>query len=151
MIIYDFKCREGHRFEAVVESMTSENPDCGACGGRSQRVPSRVRIGNAASAGSSRDEMPRSWTGIAGGHPDAVSHWRNKMDEREKLEEKYPELGGDRRPILAHEGIFNGRPLRAGDDIGAAVKDATQAAKSLAGDTAWTVPSSAAPSSAKGL
>lgn len=150
MIIYDFKCHEGHRFEAVVESMASPNPDCGTCGGWSQRVPSRVRIGNYASAGSSRDEMPRSWTGIAGGHPEAVSHWRNRMEKREKLEEKYPELGGDRRPILAHEGIFNGRPLRAGDDIGAAVKDATQAAKSVTGETWSPVPSSAVPSSAKG-
>lgn len=67
MIIYDFKCDEGHRFEAVVKSMTSDNPSCGACGGWSQRVPSQVRIGNSASAGPSRDEMPRSWTGIAGG------------------------------------------------------------------------------------
>ncbi|WP_231446522.1 hypothetical protein [Brevibacterium zhoupengii] len=77
------------------------------------------------------------------------------MEKREKLEEKYPELGGDRRPILAHEGIFNGRPLRAGDDIGAAVKDATQAAKSVAGESSSSVrspaPASAvASSSAKG-
>ncbi|MCI4012229.1 zinc ribbon domain-containing protein [Brevibacterium sp. ZH18] len=133
MIIYDFKCDEGHRFEAVVDSMTSPNPDCKACGSGSRRVPSRVKIGNSASAGTSRDEMPRSWTGISGGHPEAVSHWRKKMESREKLEEKYPELGGDRRPILAHEGIFNGRPLRAGDDIGAAVKDAAQAATSVTG------------------
>lgn len=128
MIIYDFKCNEGHRFEAVVESMSSPNPDCDACGSWSQRVPSRVRIGNSASAGSSRDDMPKSWTGMGGGHPEAVMHWRKKMEKREKLEEKYPELGGDRRPILAHEGIFNGRPLRAGDDIGTAVKQANEAA-----------------------
>lgn len=133
MIIYDFKCDEDHRFEAVVDSMTSPNPDCRACGGESRRVPSRVKLGNSASAGTSRDEMPRSWTGISGGHPEAVSHWRKKMESREKLEEKYPELGGDRRPILAHEGIFNGRPLRAGDDIGASVKDAAQAANSVTG------------------
>lgn len=145
MIIYDFKCDQGHRFEAVVESMASSNPDCLTCGSWSRRVPSRVAIGNSASAGASRDHMPKSWTGISGGHPEAVSHWRQKMEKREKLEEKYPELGGDRRPILAHEGIFNGRPLRAGDDIGAAVKDANEAATSIAGES-----SSPASTSAKG-
>ena len=72
------------------------------------------------------------------------------MESREKLEEKYPELGGDRRPILAHEGIFNGRPLRAGDDIGTAVKDATQAASSVAGESSSSAGSSPAHTAAKG-
>lgn len=142
MIIYDFKCQQGHRFEAVVESMTSPNPDCRSCSSHSERVPSRVRIGNAASAGASREDMPKSWTGIAGGHPEAVSHWRTKMEKRERLEEKYPELGGDRRPILAHEGIFNGRPLRAGDDIGTAVKQANEAASTAADRSKKTEPAS---------
>lgn len=140
MIIYDFKCSEGHRFEAVVESMSSPNPDCAWCGNLSQRVPSRVRIGNSASAGSSRDDMPKSWTGMGGGHPEAVSHWRKQMEKREKLEEKYPELGGDRRPILAHEGIFNGRPLRAGDDIGTAVKQANETANTAVENSHKTAP-----------
>src|SRR5699024_3037429 len=124
MIIYDFKCDNDHRFDAVLESMSSPAPECRACGAESRKVPTAVKIGNSASAGASRDEMPNSWTGMGGGHPDAVRHWRDKMVKREKLEEKYPELGGDRRPVLAHEGIFRGRPLRAGDDIGASVQQA---------------------------
>jgi negative regulator of sigma E activity len=51
------------------------------------------------------------------------------MEKRERLEERHPELGGDRRPILAHEGIFRDRPLRAGDDIGSSVEAAVKAEK----------------------
>lgn len=28
MILYDFNCTEGHRFEAGVQSMLSESPEC---------------------------------------------------------------------------------------------------------------------------
>lgn len=128
MILHDFKCEEAHRFEAGIASMHADNPDCPACGSPTTRLLTTVKVGGTASAGASREEMPKSWTGMGSGHPDAVSHWRKKMVHREKLEEKYPELGGDRRPVLAHEGIFRGRPLRAGDDIGASVKSASAAA-----------------------
>lgn len=128
MILYDFRCQEGHRFEAGIESMLADNPACPGCGTATSRVPSAVRIGGAADAGPSRAEMPHSWQGIDRGRPEAVAHWRSKIEKREKLEAKYPELAGDRRPILAHEGIFQGRPLRAGDDIGASVASATAAA-----------------------
>jgi putative FmdB family regulatory protein len=124
MILYDFRCTEGHRFEAGVASMFSPDPECPACGSGTLRVPSRVQIGGVADAGPSREQMPNSWRGIGGGHPDAVSHWRSKIEKREKLEEKHPELGGDRRPVLAHEGIFRGQPLRAGDDIPASIRAA---------------------------
>lgn len=124
MILYDFRCTEGHRFEAGVASMLSSDPECPACGAGTHRVPSRVQIGGVADAGPSREQMPNSWRGIGGGHPDAVSHWRSKIEKREKLEEKHPELGGDRRPVLAHEGIFRGQPLRAGDDIPSAIRAA---------------------------
>lgn len=130
MILYDFRCSSGHRFEAGVESMSAANPHCPGCGSETNRVPSRMNIGGAADAGPSKAEMPHSWEGIGRGHPDAISHWRNKIERREKLEEKYVELAGDRRPILAHEGIFSGRPLRAGDDIGASVAAATAASQS---------------------
>lgn len=128
MILYDYRCEQGHGFEAGVTSMTSPDPDCPSCGTRTHRVPSQVRLGGVADTGPSREEMPHSWQGIAGGHPEAVSHWRKKIERRERLEDKHPELAGDRRPVLAHEGIFQGRPLRAGDDIGASVAAATKAA-----------------------
>ncbi len=132
MILYDFRCVERHRFEAGVASMTSPNPACPECGAETRRILSPVRIGGAADAGPSHEEMPNTWRSIGGGHPDAVAHWRKKIERREKLEESYPELAGDRRPILAHEGIFQGRPLRVGDDIGAAVQ-AAKASNSKSG------------------
>lgn len=127
MILYDFKCTSDHRFEAGVASMSSPAPDCPDCGEASRRVLTTVRTSGFASAGHSREDMPKSWKGMAGGNADAVDYWRRSMEKREKLEEHYPELGGDRRPILAHEGIFQGRPLRAGDDIGASVEAAVKA------------------------
>lgn len=127
MILYDFKCTSDHRFEAGVASMSSPAPDCPDCGEAARRVLTTVRTSGFASAGHSREDMPKSWKGMAGGNPDAVNYWRRSMEKREKLEERYPELGGDRRPILAHEGIFQGRPLRAGDDIGASVEAAVKA------------------------
>jgi hypothetical protein len=129
MIIYDFRCSYGHRFEFGVESMSAPNPQCPGCGAATNRIPSRMHIGGVADSGPTRAEMPHSWEGIGRGHPDAIAHWRKKIEGREKIEEKYPELAGDRRPVLAHEGIFSGRPLRAGDDIGASVAAATTAAQ----------------------
>lgn len=127
MILYDFRCDSDHRFEAGVASMSSPAPDCPDCGQSSRRILTTVRTSGFASAGRSREEMPKSWKGMSGGDPGAVDYWRRSMEKREKLEERYPELGGDRRPILAHEGIFQGRPLRAGDDIGASVEAAVKA------------------------
>lgn len=132
MILHDFKCAQGHRFEAGIPAMNADNPACPACGADTTRLLTAVRVGNAASAGTSREEMPTSWTGIGGGHPDAVAQWRDRMVRRTRLEEKYPELGGDRRPVLAHEGIFRGRPLRAGDDIAASVRSIRSAAEPTA-------------------
>ena len=40
---------------------------------------------------------------------------RRTWDERQQLEAKYPEIAGDQRPILAHEGRYHDAPLRAGD------------------------------------
>lgn len=127
MILYDFRCDSDHRFEAGVASMSSPAPECPDCGQSSRRILTTVRTSGFASAGRSREEMPKSWKGMAGGDPGAVDYWRRSMEKREKLEERYPELGGDRRPILAHEGIFQGRPLLAGDDIGASVEAAVKA------------------------
>ena len=50
--------------------------------------------------------------------------WANWMrwatshpEQRRALEDRHPELAGDRRPVLAHEGRFESAPLRAGDPI----------------------------------
>lgn len=116
MILYDFACPAGHRFEAAVASMGADNPSC-PCGKPSRRLLSRLNIGGQASAGPSRDEMPNTWRGINKGDPATVQGWHKAMTRREKLEQKYPELAGDRRPVLAHEGSFAAAPLKAGDPL----------------------------------
>ena len=129
MILYDYRCEGDHRFEAAVASMSSPAPDCPDCGSSARRVLTTVRTSGFASAGHSREDMPKSWKGMGNGNRDAVEYWRRSMEKRERLEERHPELGGDRRPILAHEGIFRDRPLRAGDDIGSSVEAAVKAEK----------------------
>ena len=124
MIIYDFGCENGHRFEDVLPSMNSAAPDCVVCGSETRRRLSQVRIGGMAKAGPSREQMPNTWRAVRQGDRETVAHWHKLARKREALEERYPELAGDRRPVLAHEGIFADRPLRAGDDIQASVASA---------------------------
>jgi hypothetical protein len=40
---------------------------------------------------------------------------RRTWEQRQKLEERHPEIAGDQRPILAHEGRYEKAPLRLGD------------------------------------
>ncbi|MEV0538456.1 FmdB family zinc ribbon protein [Nocardia salmonicida] len=116
MPIYDYACDCGNRFEALVPSSDSVVPDC-MCGARPRRLPPGVRLGGVTEIGPSRDDAPKSWRGTGNGDRDTIRHWHQQMTRREKLEQKYPELAGDRRPVLAHEGRFAGAPLRAGDPI----------------------------------
>lgn len=135
MVLHDFTCEQGHRFEAGVPSMTSPDPACPACGGATRRRPSRLNIGGRASTGVPREAMPRSWEGVGRGDRETVAHWRSVAERRERLEERHPELAGDRRPVLAHEGVFAGRPLRAGDDVVASLAAAKAAKAAAAGGT----------------
>jgi hypothetical protein len=59
--------------------------------------------------------MPQTWKGTHRGDRDYVTHLRRVADARRDLESRNPELAGDHRPVLAHEGRFEGSPLRAGD------------------------------------
>lgn len=126
MIIYDFGCTGGHVFEAAVAGMTAADPSCPTCGATTRRRPSRVNV-TGASTGPSRDQMPRSWRAVGNGDPQTIRHWHTLAARREKLEDRHPELAGDRRPVLAHEGIFARRPLRAGEDIPTAMVEAATA------------------------
>ena len=130
MILYDFVCTDGHDFEALIASMSDDAPSCPVCQAPSRRRLARLNIGGRADTGVSRDQMPRSWTQTGAGDRETIRHWHEVAAKREKLEERHPELAGDRRPILAHEGIFARKPLRAGDDIAAAVRDASSPTQS---------------------
>lgn len=120
MPIYDLRCEGGHLFE-VVQSFTAELPTCPSCGAATAKVPARFGIGG--DAGAVRrlppppEMMPQTWRGTYNGDREYVTSLRRTAEERKKLEERHPELAGDRRPIVAHEGRYESAPLRAGDPV----------------------------------
>jgi putative FmdB family regulatory protein len=115
MPVYDYRCPDGHAFERLVPISAGQSQDCPACGAVSAKVPSRVAILGRASPGPSKDQMPQTWRGTHDADREYVGHLRRQWEGRQRLEEKYPELAGDQRPVLAHEGRYQGAPLRAGD------------------------------------
>ncbi len=117
MPIFDYACRCGQRFEALVSSVDGPVPCCPDCGGQTVRLPSAARLGGRADPGPSREAAPKSWQATGHGDKETLRYWHTQMTRREKLEQKYPELAGDRRPVLAHEGRFATQPLRAGDPL----------------------------------
>jgi len=115
MPTYDYRCAEGHAFERLVPISEGFSQDCPSCGLDAPKVPSRVAILGRADPGLSKDQMPQTWKGTHNADREYVGHLRRQWEGRQRLEEKYPELAGDQRPILAHEGRYHGAPLRAGD------------------------------------
>ncbi len=79
------------------------------------KLPSGFAIRGRAKLPPRPEAMPQTWRGTYGGNREYLTELRHTVDARQKLEERHPELAGDRRPILAHEGHFASQPLRAGD------------------------------------
>jgi hypothetical protein len=118
MAIYELACGQGHRFE-VIQSFTAPLPAC-ACGEPTRKIPGRVGLsgaGGSSSAPPPAERMPQTWRGTYNGDRDYVTHLRRTAEERTRLEHRHPELAGDRRPVVAHEGRFEQAPLRAGDPL----------------------------------
>lgn len=145
MVLYDFTCEGGHRFEAGVAAMSSPAPPCPSCGAGARRRPAAVRLGGA-TAGTPREAMPHSWKGVAGGDRAVLDGWRQVVQRREREEQRHPELAGDRRPILAHEGVFAAKPLRAGDDVGAALAAARRTGETTPSTTGASLHTEGGPS-----
>ncbi|GAA1917164.1 hypothetical protein GCM10009716_27830 [Streptomyces sodiiphilus] len=116
MAIYELACATGHRFE-VIQSFSAALPHCPHCGGTTRKVPSTFGIGGVAAVPPPPERMPQTWKGTYRGDREYVTALQRTAEARRKLEDKHPELAGDRRPILAHEGRFEGAPLRAGDTV----------------------------------
>ena len=116
MPIYQLRCGCGHGFE-VIQSLRAPLPVCPECGGHTAKVPSVFGIGGRAAAAlpPPAEAMPQTWRGTYEGNREYVTELRRTAERRRALEERHPELAGDRRPVLAHEGRFGGAPLRAGD------------------------------------
>ena len=117
MPLYDYRCPQGHFFEQMAPIAARERQDCPACGRTGEKIPSRVSLGGQASPGQGTEQMPQTWRGTYEGNPEYVGQLRRQWETRQKLEDKYEELRGDRRPVLAHEGRYHGAPLRAGDPV----------------------------------
>jgi putative FmdB family regulatory protein len=125
MPLYDYRCPAGHRFEQLAPIATSAQQDCPACGQASAKVPSRISLGGHADPGLAMDQMPQTWRGTYEGNPEYLGQLRRQWNDRQKLEEKYDELRGDRRPVLAHEGRYHAAPLRAGDPPASSARPAS--------------------------
>ena len=123
MPLYDYRCPQGHAFEQMAPVAARERQDCPVCGQASGKVVSRVSLGGQASPGLAMDQMPQTWRGTYEGHPEYVGQLRRLWEARQKLEDTYEELRGDRRPVLAHEGRYAGAPLRAGDPVPGAARE----------------------------
>ena len=67
--------------------------------------------------------MPQTWKGTYAGDRDYVTSLRRTAEQRQAFEQRHPEVAGDRRPVVAHEGRFEGAPLRRGDPVPAAIGD----------------------------
>ncbi|HZZ51701.1 MAG TPA: zinc ribbon domain-containing protein [Pseudonocardia sp.] len=120
MPIYVYRCADrakcGVRFERLT-SFDADPPSCPSCGGATRKVPAGSSLGGQADPGLSMDRMPQTWRGTYDGNREYVGQLRRRWEDRQRLEAKYPEIAGDQRPILAHEGRFHGAPLRAGDPV----------------------------------
>jgi len=115
MPLYDYCCPQGHVFEQMATIADRARQPCPACGETGEKVPSRITLGGRADPGPSMEQMPQTWRGTYEGNSEYLGHLRKQWSTRQKLEENYPELRGDQRPVLAHEGRYHAKPLRAGD------------------------------------
>ncbi len=116
MPLYDYSCECGQRLEVFVHSVAQRHNEqlCATCGKAMLRNIGSVSLGGAAVPASARG-IPTSWQALRGAKPDGVGFWRGRVEAQMKIEEKYPELRPSTDPVLAHEGVFEGRPLRVSD------------------------------------
>jgi hypothetical protein len=115
MPTYLLSCTDEHRFE-VRQPFAAALPDC-ACGQPTRKLPTTFGVMGGAALPPPAARMPQTWKGTYGGNREYLGQLRRTAEERRGLEERHPELQGDRRPILAHEGRYEGAPLRAGDPV----------------------------------
>lgn len=123
MPIYEYACGRGHRFEKLARLADADDGApgvaCPACGdAASRRFSPRVAVLGRAVPPPGPETAPRSWQETNGGDREVIGHWQATLEQRRKIEEKYPELAGDTRPVLAHEGRYATAPLRADPPAG---------------------------------
>lgn len=115
MPIYDCACEM--RFEQLQPSYSTAPPDCPECGRATRHRISGCTLSGVASAGRSSAEIPQAWRSTYSADREYITQLRKQWDRRRRLEERYPELQGDIRPGLSHEGPYGRVPLRVGDPV----------------------------------
>jgi putative FmdB family regulatory protein len=116
MPIYEYRCDCGATVE-VLAVLGSPAPECPACGAETRKLVSGFAVGGRADAGLPQSRMPQTWKGTYRGNREYVTGLQRVWEKRRRLEERYPELAGDGRPVVAHEGRYSAVPLRAGDPV----------------------------------
>ena len=114
MPIYEYRCDCGETVDVLAAS-GAPAPACPACGAETRKLVSGFALGGRADAGVSQSRMPQTWKGTYRGNREYITSLQRQWEQRRRLEERYPELAGDRRPVVAHEGHYSAVPLRAGD------------------------------------
>ncbi|GGL38942.1 zinc ribbon domain-containing protein [Phycicoccus endophyticus] len=117
MPTYLISCPERHRHE-VLQPMAAPLPPCPSCGGATHRVPAAVGLSGIAGLPPRPEQMPQTWRGTHEGNREYLGELRRTAEARRRVEERHPEVAGDTRPIIAHEGRYEGAPLRAGEPVG---------------------------------
>jgi hypothetical protein len=114
MPTYDVRCEGGHRSEIRI-AIDAMLPPCPVCGAATAKVPTGFAIGGRATLPPAPEAMPQTWRGTYRGDREYLASLQRTAEQRRVLEERHPEIAGDRRPVVAHEGRYEQAPLRSGD------------------------------------
>ena len=130
MPVYDYACACGSRFELMVPSWRSPDPDCPECGARTVRRPPAPAMRTGASPPPAMSTAPQSWEGVGRGDRETITRWRRAVEQRQEFEASNPEHAEHRDAVAAHEGAFERKPLtyRELAKRAAVSQNATQAA-----------------------
>ena len=96
MPIYEYRCQQcGAVFSLLFRhaSEAGEHIHCTMCDSdQTRRLISSFAVGGRANPGPGRAAWPTSWKATNGGDPETLRHWRHRIEQDARLEEKYPEL-----------------------------------------------------------
>ncbi len=136
MPVYDYACACGVRFELLVPSWSTPDPDCPECGTQTVRRPPAPAMRSGSQPPPAMSTAPQSWEGVGHGDRETITRWRHAVERRQEFEARHPEHAERREAVAAHEGSFERKPLtyRELAERAATTKNATQAAAEASRD-----------------
>ena len=132
MPIYEYRCDCGGTVE-VLAALGAPAPACPACGAETRKAVSRFALSWAGRRRPIAIQDAPDLEGHLRRQPRIHHHLQRQWEQRRRLEESYPELAGDIRPIVAHEGPYSAVPLRAGDPAASTAADGPGAGADASG------------------